>query len=134
MSRVFVYGTLKRGHRNCHFLQGAEFLGDFTTQCVYSMYEFEDYPAVCLHGGHAIEGEVYRVTDRQFRMLDDHQARTAHARDLPRQFAADRAAAAGDKHPLAVDELAVLQQAQLVGFRALVDEEQLLDDSNEDVG
>ena len=71
MNRVFVYGTLKRGHRNCHFLQGAEFLGNFTTQSVYSMYEFEDYPAVCLHGRHAIEGEVYRVTERQFRMLDD---------------------------------------------------------------
>jgi gamma-glutamylcyclotransferase (GGCT)/AIG2-like uncharacterized protein YtfP len=71
MNRVFVYGTLKRGQRNCHFLQSSEFLGNFTTHRIYSMYEFEDYPAVCLHGEHAIEGEVYHVTDRQFRMLDD---------------------------------------------------------------
>jgi gamma-glutamylcyclotransferase (GGCT)/AIG2-like uncharacterized protein YtfP len=71
MNRVFVYGTLKRGQRNCHFLHSAEFLGNFTTHRIYSMYEFEDYPAVCLHGRHAIEGEVYHVTDRQFRMLDD---------------------------------------------------------------
>ena len=71
MNRVFVYGTLKKGHRNSHFMHGAEFLGNFKTQKIYSMYEFEDYPAVCLHGRHAIEGEVYHVTDRQFRMLDD---------------------------------------------------------------
>ena len=71
MNRVFVYGTLKKGHRNSHFMHSAEFLGSFTTDRIYSMYEFEDYPAVCLHGRHAIEGEVYHVTDRQFRILDD---------------------------------------------------------------
>ncbi len=71
MNRVFVYGTLKRGHRNDHFLHWAEFVGNFTTQNIYSMYEFENYPAVCLHGNHAIEGEVYHVTDCQFRTLDD---------------------------------------------------------------
>ena len=71
MNRVFVYGTLKRGHRNSHFMHGAEFLGKHTTHRSYSMYEFDDYPAVCLHGRHAIEGEVYRVSNRQFRMLDD---------------------------------------------------------------
>ncbi len=71
MNRVFVYGTLKKGRRNEGFLHQAEFVGNFTTQSIYSMYEFEDYPAVCLHGSHAIEGEVYHVTDRQFRVLDD---------------------------------------------------------------
>ena len=71
MNRVFVYGTLKKGHRNSHFMHGAEFLGCFTTHRIYSMYEFDDYPAVCLHGRHAIEGEVYRVSNRQLRMLDD---------------------------------------------------------------
>ena len=71
MNRVFVYGTLKKGQRNSKFMHGAEFLGNFTTHSIYSMYEFEDYPAVCLHGRHAIEGEVYHVNDRQFRMLDD---------------------------------------------------------------
>ena len=71
MNRVFVYGTLKRGQRNEHFLHGAEFVGLHTTERIYSMYEFEDYPAVCLHGRHAIGGEIYRVSDRQFKMLDD---------------------------------------------------------------
>ena len=71
MNRVFVYGTLKRGQRNAHFMQGAEFLGLHRTEQIYSMYEFEDYPAVCLRGSQAIAGEVYHISDRQFGMLDD---------------------------------------------------------------
>jgi len=71
MNRVFVYGTLKRGQRNQHFMHGAEFLGQHRTEKIYSMYEFEDYPAVCLCGSQAITGEVYHISDRQFRMLDD---------------------------------------------------------------
>ena len=70
MNRVFVYGTLKRGQRNFHYLRDALFIGEFVTQSIYSMYEFEDYPAVSLDGRHAIEGEVFHVTDHQFRMLD----------------------------------------------------------------
>lgn len=71
MNRVFVYGTLKRGRRNFHFLRDAEFVGEFVTREIYSMFEFEDYPAVCLDGSHAISGEIYHVTDAEFRMLDD---------------------------------------------------------------
>jgi gamma-glutamylcyclotransferase (GGCT)/AIG2-like uncharacterized protein YtfP len=71
MNRVFVYGTLKRGQRNFHFLRDALFCGEFVTQSIYSMYEFEDYPAVSLDGKHAIEGEVFHVTEHQFRILDE---------------------------------------------------------------
>ena len=69
--RVFVYGTLKRGQRNDHYLHAAEFIGHFTTTSVYSMYVFDDYPAVCLQGRHAIFGEVYHVSDEQFGLLDE---------------------------------------------------------------
>lgn len=71
MHRVFVYGTLKRGQRNAHFMRNARFLGDHSTDALYSMYEFDDYPAVCQHGRHAIEGEVYEVSKAQFAALDD---------------------------------------------------------------
>ena len=64
--RVFVYGTLKRGQRNYHYLRRAEFLGRFVTESVYSMYLFDDYPAVCLNGRHPIRGEVYLIDDLQF--------------------------------------------------------------------
>lgn len=71
MNRVFVYGTLKRGQRNSHFMHCAEFLGQHRTEKNYSMYEFENYPAVCPQGSQAIKGEVYHISDRQFKMLDE---------------------------------------------------------------
>lgn len=70
MPRVFVYGTLKRGQRNTHYLQQAQFLGEFTTAAAYRMYLFDDYPAVCLPGRQSIAGEVYRVNEAQFCLLD----------------------------------------------------------------
>jgi gamma-glutamylcyclotransferase (GGCT)/AIG2-like uncharacterized protein YtfP len=70
-NRVFVYGTLKRGQRNDHYLHAAEFVGHFTTTSSYSMFVFDDYPAVCLHGRHPIRGEIYHVSDEQFRLLDE---------------------------------------------------------------
>ena len=71
MNRVFVYGTLKRGQRNFSFLRGAKFYGHHVTESIFSMYEFNDYPAVCRDGMHAIVGEVYGIDNRRFRTLDD---------------------------------------------------------------
>ena len=70
MNRVFVYGTLKRGQRNFSYLRGARFIGYHVTEKLYSMYEFGGYPAVCRDGRHAIIGEVYRVGNRRFGILD----------------------------------------------------------------
>ena len=71
MPQVFVYGTLKRGQRNAHYLQQAQYLGEFVTDAAYRMFLFDDYPAVCLQGSHAIRGEVYRVTETEFNALDE---------------------------------------------------------------
>jgi gamma-glutamylcyclotransferase (GGCT)/AIG2-like uncharacterized protein YtfP len=69
--QVFVYGTLKRGQRNACFLEQAEYLGDFVTEKHFWMYEFDDYPAVCRDGRHAIYGEIYRIDDTEFATLDE---------------------------------------------------------------
>ena len=69
--RVFVYGTLMRGQRNDHYMQGARFLGRHRTEDIYSMFEFGGFPAVCADGRHAIEGELYLVSGRQFKRLDE---------------------------------------------------------------
>ena len=71
ISQVFVYGTLKRGQRNHHYLAEAEFVGDHLTDECFSMYQFDDYPAVTENGNHAISGEIYRVNQLEFEMLDE---------------------------------------------------------------
>ena len=71
MNHVFVYGTLKRGQRNFHYLRESLFVGEFTTEDIYSMYQFDNYPAVCVNGPHAIQGEVFQIDDEQFRALDE---------------------------------------------------------------
>ena len=71
MHRVFVYGTLKSGQRNFHYLHGAEFIARFVTDAIYSMHSFDTYPAVCQSGRHAIHGEIYHVSGLQFRQLDE---------------------------------------------------------------
>ena len=68
--QVFVYGTLKLGQRNAHYLEAAEYVAEYVTAEIFWMYEFDDYPAVCEQGSDAIHGEIYRVTDTQFSALD----------------------------------------------------------------
>lgn len=70
MNRIFVYGTLKRGQRNAHYMRGARYIGSHVTEKIYSMYEFGAFPAVCRGGRHAIRGEIYRVSDQHFGILD----------------------------------------------------------------
>ena len=70
-SQVFVYGTLKRGQRNHHYLEQAEYVGTHLTDECFSMYEFDDYPAVTQNGSHAVSGEIYLVNQQQFQMLDE---------------------------------------------------------------
>jgi gamma-glutamylcyclotransferase (GGCT)/AIG2-like uncharacterized protein YtfP len=71
MIRVFVYGTLKQGQRNWHYLRDAEFVDRHVTHSRYAMFEFDDYPAVCQDGSHSIHGEIYWVSQQQFYQLDE---------------------------------------------------------------
>lgn len=70
-SQVFVYGTLKRGQRNHHYLAQADYVGLHLTDKCFSMYAFDDYPAVTQRGNNAVSGEVYRVNSQQLQMLDE---------------------------------------------------------------
>ena len=68
--KLFVYGTLKRGFHNAYYLRDARFLGEFTTDPVYSMYHFGSYPAVSEFGRTAITGEVYEISTLQLASID----------------------------------------------------------------
>jgi len=66
MKTLFVNGTLMRGfalHKN---LDGAEFLGAFKTEPRYRIFSIDDvHPGMYEvdHGGVAVEGELYRMSD-----------------------------------------------------------------------
>lgn len=68
--KVFVYGTLKRGHGNHRLLQDAHFLGEFVTENKWTMYSTGGFPAVVHGDSDYISGEVYEVNDEQFKNLD----------------------------------------------------------------
>lgn len=70
MTRLLTYGTLKRGFHNAFYLKDARFLGEFTTDSVYSMYNFGNYPAVSEIGNSAIQGEVYQIGEAQLTSTD----------------------------------------------------------------
>jgi gamma-glutamylcyclotransferase (GGCT)/AIG2-like uncharacterized protein YtfP len=70
MKLLFVYGTLKKGFRNQTYLHGAIFLGEFTTDECYSMYDFDTYPAVAAQGDDAIFGELYQIDSNHLAATD----------------------------------------------------------------
>jgi len=81
MHKVFVYGSLKQGFHNYHLLQvaGVRHMGEMgetacaaTARAEFAMMDLGSYPGVCRveHGGIAIHGEVYMVTDEVLARLD----------------------------------------------------------------
>lgn len=67
---VFVYGTLRRGESNHHFLSEAQFLGLHETSAEYTLYDLGDYPAVG-RGHQSIFGEVYLINQEILQALDE---------------------------------------------------------------
>lgn len=84
---VAVYGTLKRGLRNHHWLDGAEFIGsDILTSA--TLYDIGPYPGARAEPSLGIEIEIFRVDGRCLRGLDrleDYRVRA------PRSGTYDRA-------------------------------------------
>ncbi|MGR5067998.1 gamma-glutamylcyclotransferase family protein [Vibrio alfacsensis] len=66
---VFVYGTLRNGERNHHFLSNAEFLGHHETDAQFVLYDLGPYPALSI-GHKAVQGEVYLIDDSTLMALD----------------------------------------------------------------
>lgn len=68
---VFIYGNLRRGGSNHHMLAESDFLGPYRTAPQYTMFRLGQFPAVVPRGETAITGEVYRVADDVFGLLDE---------------------------------------------------------------
>ena len=71
MHKVFVYGTLRKGGSNEHFLKGATCTSD---QC-WTYGELHDtglgYPAIKQHSSLKVYGEIYEITDEELALVDE---------------------------------------------------------------
>jgi gamma-glutamylcyclotransferase (GGCT)/AIG2-like uncharacterized protein YtfP len=66
---VFVYGTLRKGECNHHYLNNGEMLGIVETNPVFSLFDLGPYPGLS-EGQQSVTGEVYRVDDETLANLD----------------------------------------------------------------
>ena len=66
---VFVYGTLKRGEKNHHWLEGASWQGEAELSGVL-LHDLGPFPMAVIGEGTAI-GEVYAVEEHGLARLDE---------------------------------------------------------------
>lgn len=71
MTRVFVYGTLKRGGDNHEWLAGQRFVTTARTLPRYRMFDLGGYPGMVRDDeGVAVEGEIWEVDEGGLIRLD----------------------------------------------------------------
>lgn len=70
---LFVYGTLMRGERSAHLMDGAERLGPARTAPRFTLHRVEWYPGMASGGATAVRGEVYRVPSALMAELDIYE-------------------------------------------------------------
>jgi gamma-glutamylcyclotransferase (GGCT)/AIG2-like uncharacterized protein YtfP len=63
MPLIFVYGTLKRGGSNHHYLRGQRFMAEARTQPHYTLHSLGAYPVIIANDteGRSIRGELWEV-------------------------------------------------------------------------
>jgi gamma-glutamylcyclotransferase (GGCT)/AIG2-like uncharacterized protein YtfP len=70
MINIFVYGSLKRGFRNHHFLETSRFIGTGTTHRDFDLLDLGYFPAAIRPGAFAIRGELFGVDRHTLAVLD----------------------------------------------------------------
>lgn len=71
MHKIFVYGTLKRGFPNHHWLGKNECIGEtVTVDSIYDMISMSNSTPGVIHGEYRIGGEIYLVDDSGLEALD----------------------------------------------------------------
>ncbi|MBI2498246.1 MAG: gamma-glutamylcyclotransferase [Opitutae bacterium] len=73
MTRVFVYGTLKRGGGNHSVLAGQQFLGEARTPPGFTLFSLGDYPGMVRapDDKDGVTGELWSVDAACLRRLDE---------------------------------------------------------------
>jgi gamma-glutamylcyclotransferase (GGCT)/AIG2-like uncharacterized protein YtfP len=72
MTRIFVYGTLKRGGSNHAWLRDQTFIAEARTQPQFRLFDLGGYPGLVAdpQDGLAVEGEIWEVDDASLARLD----------------------------------------------------------------
>ena len=73
VNNLFVYGTLKRGHRLNGILDGQKYKGEYHTAPNFDILDYADgsFPIVIpKENGYSIKGELYEVDEEVFRLTD----------------------------------------------------------------
>lgn len=70
---LFLYGTLKRGGSNHHFMEGQRWVAEARTLPAYRLYDLGGYPGMVAAPaeGRSIEGEVWEVDAAALARLDE---------------------------------------------------------------
>ena len=75
---LFVYGSLKRGHRNHQLLADQEFLGEAVTEPRYRLFDLGTYPGMVEDAnGLSVTGELWAVGECALAELDDFECEDA---------------------------------------------------------
>jgi gamma-glutamylaminecyclotransferase len=72
---LFLYGTLKRGHRNHRLVADQEFLGEAVTEPRYRVFDLGPYPGLVVDeaNGVAVRGELWAVGECCLAELDEFE-------------------------------------------------------------
>lgn len=73
---VAVYGSLRQGLHNHRLLESSNYLGDFNTEPIYSLYSLGSFPGLKENGNTSIVMEVYEVTEAVARNVDSLEGYT----------------------------------------------------------
>ena len=71
--RIFVYGTLKRGCSNAHYMTGQRFVAEATTEPLYRMVNCGGFPGLIdaeVGQGLSIQGELWDIDETGRTRLD----------------------------------------------------------------
>lgn len=67
---IAVYGSLRKNCGNDHLLKTSEYLGEFKTEPVFSLYSLGGYPGLKEGGNTSVVMEVYAVDETVAKRVD----------------------------------------------------------------
>ena len=83
VTRVAVYGSLRRGFGNHGLLEDSLFIGEALTEARYTMLHLGGFPGVVKKGNTSITVELYDVDEETLRRLDRLEGHPGFYERLP---------------------------------------------------